>query len=373
MIETAPAPASVAGPTLPPWAARLRPPLIFLAPMDGVTDWAFRELCFRLGAEVTVSEFAPAAGLMAAPKKLMRSIGARHGDRPFLIQLYGKHPKDFAGAARMIYDHLPCVGIDVNMGCPADQVVSHSHGSALMREPQLGAEIVAALVAATPLPVSVKMRAGWNSDTINAPEVAQTMEAAGACMLTIHGRTREQRFTGLASLEAIAATRQAVSIPVIGNGDIRDVAGAQRMLAETGVAGVMVARGAEGNPWIFADPRQALKGERLPDVARWSLSAVVWEQVRLAVEDRGDDRQTFLPLRKHLIWYARGIPGKDSLRKRAQQVSSIDDVDAWLVDVEAALAAAGINGRPLPPEAPLSKVVAGDATVDDQHGAVRPV
>ncbi|HEY8744512.1 MAG TPA: tRNA dihydrouridine synthase DusB [Chloroflexota bacterium] len=341
------APGVVAEPPLPPWAARLHPPLIFLAPMDGVTDWAFRELCFRLGAEVTVSEFAPAPGLMAAPKKLMRSIGARHGDRPFLIQLYGKHPADFAGAARMIYDHLPCMGIDVNMGCPADQVVSHSHGSALMREPQLGADIVAAMCAATPLPVSVKMRAGWDSASMNAPDVAQAMQAAGACMLTIHGRTREQRFTGTASLEAIAAARQAVSIPVIGNGDIRDVPGAQRMLAETGVAGVMVARGAEGNPWLFADLRQALKGERLPDSERWSLSAVVWEHVRLAVEEHGDERQTFLPLRKHLVWYARGIPGKDGLRKRAQQVSSMADVDDWLVDVEAALAAAGMDSRPV--------------------------
>jgi tRNA-dihydrouridine synthase B len=349
MVDLAAAPAAIASPPLPPWAVHLRSPLIFLAPMDGVTDWAFRELCFRLGAEVTVSEFAPAAGLMAAPKKLMRSIGARHGDRPFLIQLYGKHPQDFAGAAHMIYDHLPCVGIDVNMGCPADQVVSHSHGSALMREPNLGAEIVAALCAATPLPVSVKMRAGWDSEHLNAPDVALAMQAAGACMLTVHGRTREQRFTGLASLDAIAATRRAVSIPVIGNGDIRDVAGAQRMLAETGVAGVMVGRGAEGNPWLFADLRQALKDEQLPDRHRWSLSAVVWEQVRLAVEDRGGERQTFLPLRKHLVWYARGIPGKDSLRKRAQQVSSISDVDDWLQDVEAALAAAGLADQPFRP------------------------
>lgn len=337
-------------PRLPAWAAHRRSPLIFLAPMDGVTDWPFREVCFRLGAEAAVSEFAPAAGLMAAPKKLLNSIGARHGDKPFLIQLYGKHPEDFARAGRMIYNYLPCTGIDINMGCPADQVVSHSHGSALMREPALGAEIVAALCAATPLPVSVKMRAGW--DRLNAPEVAQAMEAAGACLLTIHGRTREQRFTGQANLEAIAATRQAVSIPVIGNGDVRDVASARRMLADTGVAGVMVGRGAEGNPWLFAELREALKGERLSDLDRWTLAAVVWEHVRLALEYRGDARQTFLPLRKHLIWYARGIPGKDALRRKAQQVASIADIDDWLLDVEAALAAAGLGRRPrLPADA----------------------
>ena len=328
-------------PPLPAWARGLAAPLIFLAPMDGVTDWAFRELCYRLGAEITVSEFAPAAGITAAAKKVLRQIGGRHGERPFLVQLYGKHPAEFAKAARIVYDAMPCAGIDVNMGCPADQVVSHSHGSALMREPELGGEIVAAIKAATPLPVSVKMRAGW--DSLNAPEVARVLEAAGAGMLTIHGRTRMQRFTGLASLEAIRLTREAVRIPVIGNGDIRDVAAGRRMLEETGVAGVMVARGAEGNPWLFAHLRRAIKGEEVPDLARWTLSAVVREHVRLAVEDRGDERHTFLPLRKHLVWYARGIPGKDALRLKAQQVSCAADVEDWLADVEAALAAAGLD------------------------------
>ncbi len=327
------------GRPFPSWAAALSQPLIFVAPMDGVTDWAFREICYRLGAEAAVSEFAPAAGLSVAAHKLLRTIGARHGDKPFLVQLYGKYAADFARAARLIYNALPCAGIDVNMGCPADQVVSHSHGSALMREPELGGEIVSALCAATPLPVSVKMRAGW--DSVNAPEVAQVLEAAGASMLTIHGRTRMQRFTGLASLEAIAATCRAVSVPVVGNGDIRDLESARHMLQETGVAGIMVGRGAEGNPWIFSELRRQLKGEPVPGLERWTLSNVVREHVRLAVEDRGDERHTFLPIRKHLIWYARGIPGKDALRVKAQQVSSAADVEAWLADVEAAMQAAG--------------------------------
>jgi nifR3 family TIM-barrel protein len=303
--------------------------------MDGVTDAVFRELCYRLGAELTVSEFAPAAGLSASPAKLMRSIGARHGTKPFLIQLYGKDPLDFARAARLITNHLPCSGIDVNMGCPADQVVAHSHGSALMKEPELGGDIVSTLCAATRLPISVKMRAGW--DTMNAPEVAQVMERAGASLITIHGRTRTQRFTGIASLEAITATKQAVHIPVIGNGDVRDVASAIHMLETTGVDGIMIGRGAEGNPWLFSELRQALKGEWLPGWDGVSLPALVREHARIAVEVYGPERHTFMPLRKHFIWYTRGIAGKDKLRVQAQQVSSLADVEAWATALEVAI------------------------------------
>ncbi|MCL4541760.1 MAG: tRNA-dihydrouridine synthase family protein [Chloroflexi bacterium] len=342
------------GRLLPAWGAGVRPPLIALAPMDGVTDWPYREICYALGAELTISEFAPAAGIRASAPKVLQAIGARHGNRPFLIQLYGKDPADFVRAARVIYDALPCSGIDVNMGCPADKVVAHSHGSALMREPERGAEIVAALRAATPLPVSVKMRAGW--DRISAPEVAQLLEAAGASLLTIHGRTRQQRFTGSTSLEAIALTRQAVHIPVIGNGDVRNVASAQHMLAVTKVDGLMVGRGAEGNPWVFLALRRALKGDFVPQAARWTLTAVLREHVRLAVAASGDERQAFLPLRKHFIWYVRGIPGKDVLRIQAQQIASLAAFEEWLLAVERALTVAGL------PDAPAD-------TAGDEHAA----
>jgi tRNA-dihydrouridine synthase B len=334
---------------LPAWGAGIRLPLIALAPMDGVTDWPYREVCYALGAELTVSEFVPAAGLRASARKVLEAIGARHGERPFLIQLYGKDPADFVRAARVIYDALPCSGIDVNMGCPTDKVVAHSHGSALMREPERGAEIVAALCAATPLPVSVKMRAGW--DRVNAPEVARLLELAGASLLTIHGRTRQQRFTGNVNLDVIALTRQAVRIPVIGNGDVRDIASARRMLAVTKVDGLMVGRGAEGNPWLFLALRGALKGEAIPRAERWTLTAVLREHVRLAVASSGDGRWTFLPLRKHFVWYVRGIPGKDVLRVQAQHIASLGAFEDWVLAVEQALMEAGL------PDAPVNTAV----------------
>jgi len=319
----------------PAWARELPRPWVCLAPMDGVADWAFRELCYRMGVDLAVSEFVPAAGIVASPKKLLPRIGARHGNRPFLAQLYGTAPSEFAAAARIITGSLPCSGIDVNMGCPTDKVVAHSHGSALMREPHLGADIVAALVAATRLPISVKLRAGW--DTVNAPEVASLIEAAGATMVTIHGRTRAQRFTGVADLDAIKATVDAVAIPVIGNGDVVDEASARRMLDKTGVAGVMVGRGAEGDPWIFPELVQALQHRTIPGVERWTKGEVVREHARLIYEQSGTSRFALLPFRKHLIWYARGVVGKAALREQAQRIESPDDVEAWVRSLEEAL------------------------------------
>ncbi len=302
--------------------------------MDGVADWAFRELCYAMGAELAVSEFAPAAGIVANPKKLLPTIGARHGSKPFLIQLYGTTPDEFARAARLVSDHLPCSGIDVNMGCPTDKVVAHSHGSALMRQPQLGGDIVAAMVAATRVPISVKLRAGW--DRVNAPDVARIVEKAGASSLTIHGRTREQRFMGSVDLDAVAATVAAVRIPVIGNGDVADLASAQRMVRVANPAGIMVGRGAEGNPWIFAELRQGLRGEQIRGEASWGRARVVREHARLLYEQSGTSRVALLPFRKHLIWYARGVPGKAALREAAQRIESPEDVEAWVRTLEEA-------------------------------------
>jgi nifR3 family TIM-barrel protein len=303
--------------------------------MDGVADSAFRELCYRMGAELTISEFAPAAGIIANPKRLLPLIGARHGDRPFLIQLYGTAPAEFAAAARIVADALPCSGIDVNMGCPADKVVAHNHGSALMKDPNLGADIVAAMVATQPLPVSVKLRAGW--ETVNAPEVAAIVEVAGASLVTIHGRTRMQRFTGTADLDAIAATVQAVRIPVIGNGDVVDAVSARRMVEKTHVAGVMVGRGAEGNPWIFGELLLALRGEQPPFEARWDRPRVVREHAQCVYELHGTSRFALLPMRKHLVWYARGVSGKATLREQAQQIETPDDIERWVRALEDAL------------------------------------
>ncbi|MHB1135017.1 MAG: tRNA dihydrouridine synthase [Chloroflexota bacterium] len=306
--------------------AQLARPWLFLAPMAGYADWAFRELCYELGAEVAVSHLLPAEGLTRKPRRLLEAAKARHGERPYFVQLYGKYPEQFGIAARVLSESLPIAGIDINMGCPMARVVNSNHGSALMREPERAAAIVAATRAATELPVSVKMRAGWESCV--APEFARLLEAAGASFITVHGRTREQLFRGRADLGVIAAAKAAVSIPVVGNGDVVDLVSARRMLAETGADGIMIGRGAIGNPGLFAQLQAELKGDDhyLPG------SAVSVDLIRrhthLAYEDEG--KRAFVNMRKHLIAYAHGIPAAAHLRKMVEQVRSWETLEAWL-------------------------------------------
>lgn len=317
---------------MPDWLDLPRP-WICLAPMAGVADWAFREICYELGAEVAVSHLAPAFGIAANPRRLLPTVGARHGSRPFLVQLYGKRPEDFRRAARLLTDALPVAGIDINMGCPAAPVVSSGHGSALLRHPELAAEIVAATRAGTHLPVSVKLRAGW--DTVCAPEIARLLESAGASALTVHGRTREQQYRGPVDLEAIAATKRAVSIPVVGNGDVGSVGDARRMLAVAGVDGVMVGRGAIGNPWLFAELQAGLKGDhrflRSPTPPAGTLRRLV----RLAFADLGP--RAALTLRKHLVAYSRGSPASAQLRRQLAYLTSPEQVEAWIDALEESL------------------------------------
>jgi nifR3 family TIM-barrel protein len=302
--------------------------------MAGVADWAFRQVCYSLGAEVAVSHFVPAFGIAGNPGRLLPTVGAKHGDRPFLVQLFGRDPADFRRAARLLTDSLPVAGIDINMGCPANQVVGSTHGSALMREPELAAEIVAATRAGTHLPVSVKLRSGWDSPS--APELARLLESAGASMLAIHGRTREQRYTGTVDLEVIAATRRAVTIPVVGNGDVVSVETARRMLEATGVAGVMVGRGAVGSPWLFAELRAELKGDRQFQESASRHGQAMREYVRLAFEDHGP-RAAFL-VRKHLVAFSRGSPASARLRRGLARLATQEDVVAWIAELEAARA-----------------------------------
>ncbi len=310
-------------------------PWLVLAPMAGVCDWPFREVCYRYGADVTFSHLLPAQGLVASPKRLLPTVGARHGDRPFVAQLFGSTPVDFRKAARLLTDTFPLAGIDVNMGCPAELVVKHHHGAWLLREPDLAAEIVAATVAGTHLPVSAKVRLGWDSLTVD--DLAPRLVEAGARALIVHGRTREQQYGGQVSVEGIAAVRDRVSVPVIANGDVRSVADARRMLDLTGADGLMIGRGAVGNPWLFARLQAELKGDRsylgvdlsAVDLMRW--------HARLAFEDQLD--LAHLTIRKHLIGYSRGHPGSAALRRATADLWSPADVEAWIERYEAMRAA----------------------------------
>ena len=301
-------------------------PWIVLAPMASVGDYAFREICYRFGAEIAFSPLVAADGLVASPKSVLSTIGARHGDRPFVVQIFGHRPEHFRRAARVVTDAFPLAGIDINMGCPAQLVVNSGNGSALLKSPDLAVEIVAEARAGTDLPLSVKTRTGWESVTVI--ELAPRLVAAGAEALTIHGRTREQQYGGEVDLETIAAVKRAVGVPVLGNGNVTSVESARRMLSATGVDGLMIGRGAIGNPWLFAELRAALKGDESYLAASRSRSALVRDHVALAFADEGDTAT--LTIRKHLMAYTRAVPHGAELRRLVQHLHGRAEVDDWV-------------------------------------------
>ena len=306
-------------------------PWLFLAPMASAADWAFREVCYSFGAEVAVSHLVSGSSLIFNPRRIIPEIEARHGTRPFNVQLIGNCPEDFTRAARIITDSLCISGVDINMGCPVTPVVDTGSGSALLRDPARAAAIVEATCAGTHLPVSVKLRSGW--DSVSAPELAPMLEAAGAKALTIHGRTREQRYGGTPSLDVIAAVKRAVSIPVVGNGNVVSVAAARSMLDITGVDGVMVGRGALGRPWLFADLQAELKHTYRFQQHVSSFGDVIREHTRLAFADLGPWKAS-RTMRRHLKAYSTGIRSSAELRKAAEHLHSWDDIQGWIATLE---------------------------------------
>lgn len=293
---------------------------VVLGPMAGVTEAPFRAICKRMGAGLTCTEMVSAKGLHYNPDSAVsRELLTLDPDEtPAVVQIFGAEPGMMAEqAARIVAEHGPAVAaIDVNMGCPVSKVIAKGEGSALMRTPALAAGIVSAIAAAVPVPVTAKFRAGWDAGSADAVEFARAMEAAGAAALTVHGRTRDQFYRGKADWGVIARVKEAVAVPVVGSGDVRCARDAARMLDEMGVDAVMVARGAQGNPWIFrearslidtgveCDPPSAL--ERV-DMAREHLAALI----AFAGE------HAFPRMRKHVAWYITGMPGATFVRAKA--------------------------------------------------------
>ncbi|MDR3229236.1 MAG: tRNA dihydrouridine synthase DusB [Puniceicoccales bacterium] len=257
-----------------PWFAGSQCPL-FLAPMAGFTDVAFRDLCKQHGADVVVTEFVQSEALLRNVPRAWRSVDFTEAQRPAGAQLFGAKPAQMARAARLVVERLRPDFIDINCGCPAENVVERNGGAGLMRKPELAAEIVAEVVRAVPgTPVTAKMRIGWDAASIVAEEFAWRLEDAGASAITVHGRTKVQGYGGVADWDAIARVVAAVRVPVVGNGDIRDGATAAQRLRESGVAGLMVGRAALGNPWLFGEIKAALRGEAAPapptEAERWA-------------------------------------------------------------------------------------------------------
>ena len=318
---------------------------LFLAPLAGVSDRSFRRMSRRFGAEYTVSEMVSAKALCyeqlskrPVTETRVRTAplaAVRREEEPMAVQLFGAEPDFMAEAARLLESgeyrgacgEIPPAAIDINMGCPMAKIVGNGEGSALMKTPTLAAEIVRATAGAVSLPVTVKIRAGWDAHSINAVEVAKRLEDAGAAMICVHGRTRAQMYAPSADWSIIRAVKEAVSIPVVGNGDVFSGEDALRMLRETGCDGVMIARGAQGNPWIFSEVAAALDGRPYTPPTKKERLAIALEHAEDIVREKGE-RIGLPESRKHMAWYLHGIRGAAVARNAVMTANTLDDLRA---------------------------------------------
>lgn len=285
-----------------------------LAPLAGITDGAFRRICFEMGAAMACSEMVSAKGLFYGDKKTGKLLEILPGEGPVGYQIFGHEPDILAFAAREL-DKEANAFLDINMGCPVPKIVKNFEGSYLMKDPDLCYDLVRACVNNTSKPVTVKIRAGWDKDHINCVEVAHACEAGGASAIAVHGRTREQFYSGHADWSVIARVKKAVSIPVIGNGDVLSRRNGERMMEETGCDLVMVGRGALGNPWIFDPDSSGRPSDE-------ELKRVMIKHLTDTAELKGD-HIAVLEMRKHVGWYLKGRPGAASFRN---EVNRIDDI-----------------------------------------------
>ena len=303
-----------------------------LAPMAGVGDRAFRRLCVDHGAAFVTTEMVSAKGLCFGDRKSRELLILDEEERPAAIQLFGDDPATMAKAASLVMEFRPAA-IDVNMGCPAPKIAGNRCGSALMRDPQLCHDIVAAMVKEVDVPITAKIRKGYDKQSVNAVEVAKAVEAAGASMITVHGRTRDQMYAPPVDLDIIKAVKSAVSVPVIGNGDIADANDAAKMFEYTNCDMVAVGRAALGAPWIFTQIEAYLKHESVipePPVSR--RMALLYRQIEMAVEHKGE-KIALLQARKHAGWYMRGLPGASKLRTLACQLETLADLERLCFEV----------------------------------------
>ena len=297
-----------------------------LAPMAGVADRAMREICREFGAAFTVGELVSSKGISLGDKKSSSLLACGEAERPCGCQLFGSEADVMAKAAVSALSFKPDF-IDINMGCPAPKVAGNGGGSALMRDPVRAAEIVRAVVNAVDVPVTVKMRTGWDCESINAAEMSKRCEDAGAAMITVHGRTRQQMYAPGIDYKTIAAVKKAVKIPVVGNGDICGGESAKHMYEATGCDFVSVGRAAQGNPFVFSEINAFFRGENYTPPTLEERFCVLLRQIRL-MQKYKDPHTAILEARKHAAWYMHGLNGAAELRRMCGEISCFSDIEA---------------------------------------------
>ncbi|NNK62016.1 MAG: tRNA dihydrouridine synthase DusB [Gemmatimonadetes bacterium] len=304
---------------------------LFLAPQAGVSESPFRRLCRSFGADVVVSEFVSAEGIIRGNERTLDYLRFDEEERPIGVQIFGADPRAMGEAAAFVTDTFGPDFVDINFGCPVKKIVKRNGGSGCLRDLDLVVSIIRAVDAATPLPVTAKIRSGFDERSRDPVTIALRCQDAGAQVVTLHARTRADMYSGSARWEEIAAITEALDVPVVGNGDVRTGEDARRMRDETGCAGVMIARGSHGDPWLFKQARAALDGLPIPPGPTVEERfQVCLEHARNAVAYESDSARAVKEFRKHLGWYTKGLPNGKALRQVLFQVNSLDDMQEHL-------------------------------------------